>query len=75
MNPALFSSQTDEWATPPDFFAKMARRYGPFDLDVCAQPDNSKCPHYFTPEVDGLAQPCAAAVGVIRLMGRPSASG
>jgi phage N-6-adenine-methyltransferase len=57
MNRILFSSHTDEWATPPDFFTKMARRYGPFDLDVCALPDNAKCPHYFTPEVDGLKKP------------------
>ena len=34
----------------------MNRRYGPFDLDVCALPDNAKCQRYFTPEVDGLKQ-------------------
>src|SRR6266853_968221 len=28
-----------------------------FTLDVAAQPGNAKCPRYFTPEDDGLAQP------------------
>jgi phage N-6-adenine-methyltransferase len=50
-------AKTDLYPTPLDFFRKMARRYGPFDLDVCALPDNAKCPRYFTPEVDGLKQP------------------
>ena len=56
-SPVLFSSKTDLWPTDPAFFAKMNRRYGPFDLDVCALPDNAKCARYFTPEVDGLKQP------------------
>ena len=50
------SSRTDEWATPPDFFAALEAEYGPFDVDVCATPENAKCARYFTREQDGLAQ-------------------
>jgi phage N-6-adenine-methyltransferase len=54
--PALLSSTTDEWATPPDLFGRLSRWFGPFDLDVCATVENAKCPRYFTREVDGLQQ-------------------
>ena len=52
-----FSSKTDMWATPQDTFDALAAEFGPFDLDVCATPENAKCPHYYTREDDGLAQP------------------
>lgn len=52
----MFSSKTDLWATPQDFFDKLNEEFR-FDLDVCALPDNAKCERYFTPEVDGLSQP------------------
>ncbi len=56
MNAGLFfSSKTDCWATPPDFFAELDAEFA-FDLDVCALPANAKCGRYFTPEIDGLAQ-------------------
>ena len=51
----MYSSKTDLWATPQDFFDALDREYH-FDLDVCALPENAKCAEYFTPEVDGLAQ-------------------
>lgn len=50
-----FSSATDLWATPQSFFDALDREFG-FELDVCASPDNAKCPRYFTKEDDGLAQ-------------------
>jgi hypothetical protein len=50
--PALFSSVSEEWPTPPAFFAKLNRRYR-FTLDPCATSDNAKCPLYFTKEQDG----------------------
>jgi len=52
-----FSSKTDMWATPQDTFDALAAEFGPFDIDVCATPENAKCPRYYTPEDDGLAQP------------------
>ena len=50
-----FSSETDLWSTPQDFFDKYNEKYQ-FDLDVCALPENAKCTAYFTPEMDGLKQ-------------------
>jgi phage N-6-adenine-methyltransferase len=50
-----YSSHTDEWATPPELFAVIAREFR-FDVDVCALPVSAKCARYFTPEDDGLAQ-------------------
>ena len=51
----LFSSKTDLWETPQDFFDKLDEEFH-FDLDVCALPENAKCNKYFTPEQDGLKQ-------------------
>jgi len=55
MNRILYSSATDEWATPRSFFAKLHRRYK-FTLDPCATSDNACCPLYFTKADDGLKQ-------------------
>lgn len=55
-NEGLFTSNTDEWATPYDFFQKQEARFGEFDLDPCATQWNAKAARYFTKEVDGLAQ-------------------
>ena len=52
----LFTSATDEWPTPQSFFAQMDLEFGPFDLDVCATPQNTKCAQFFTREQNGLAQ-------------------
>ena len=32
----MFSSKSGEWSTPDDFFKKLDWRFGPFDLDPCA---------------------------------------
>lgn len=50
-----FSSATDLWATPQDVFDELNREFG-FVLDVCASPENTKCPRYFTREGNGLLQ-------------------
>lgn len=39
----------DMWRTPPEFFARVARRYGPFDLDAAATIDNRLCAAWFGP--------------------------
>ena len=36
----MFSSKTDIWETPQDFFDKLNDEFG-FDLDVCALPENA----------------------------------
>lgn len=50
-----FSSQTNEWATPQDFFDKLNEEFK-FDLDPCATDKNTKCINYFTEEMDGLSK-------------------
>ena len=50
----MFSSATDNWATPQDFFDKLNAEFH-FDLDVCADEINHKCDKYYTKEQDGLA--------------------
>lgn len=50
-----FSSQTNEWATPQDFFDKLNDEFN-FTLDPCATPDNAKCKKFYTKEDDGLTQ-------------------
>ena len=51
----LFSSKTDMWETPQDFFDQLDAEFH-FETDVCATPENAKCSRYFTPEMDGLQQ-------------------
>jgi len=50
-----FSSATDLWATPQDFFDKLNAEFN-FTLDPCSNHENHKCERYFTEEDDGLAQ-------------------
>lgn len=50
-----FSSRTDLWSTPQDFFDKLNAEFS-FELDVCALPENAKCAKYFTPEQNGLTK-------------------
>lgn len=51
----MFSSQTDQWATPQDFFDKLNEEFH-FTLDPCADEFNHKCEKYYTEEQDGLSQ-------------------
>ena len=51
----LFSSKTDLWETPQDFFDKYNEEFN-FTFDVCALPENAKVQNYYTPEINGLAQ-------------------
>ena len=52
----MFSSATDNWATPQDFFDELNAAFH-FDLDVCADEINHKCDKYYTKEQDGLSMP------------------
>lgn len=56
-----FSSATDQWATPQDYFDKVAARFN-FVLDVCADQGNAKCKDFFTKEDDGLKQDWVAHI-------------
>jgi site-specific DNA-methyltransferase (adenine-specific) len=55
MNAALFSSATEEWATPADFFDALNAEFH-FTLDPCSTDENAKCVRHYTKEQDGLAQ-------------------
>lgn len=54
-NKVMFSSATEEWATPQDFFDVLDLKWR-FTLDPCATHKNYKCAQYFTKEDDGLKQ-------------------
>lgn len=51
----MFSSKTDLWSTPQDFFDKLNNKYN-FSLDVCSDGVNNKCEAFYTKEIDGLTQ-------------------
>lgn len=52
---ALYSSRSEEWPTPQDFFDKLDEEFH-FTLDPCATLENAKCRKFFTKELDGLAE-------------------
>lgn len=55
LNKGLYTSNTDDWATPQELFDALNNEFE-FTLDPCASPDNAKCVKYFTKEDNGLAQ-------------------
>jgi site-specific DNA-methyltransferase (adenine-specific) len=55
VNKALFSSATEEWATPQDFFNALDAEFH-FTLDPCSTDENAKCVKHYTKEQDGLVQ-------------------
>lgn len=55
VNDGLFSSNTDLWSTPQEFFDALHKEFG-FLIYVCALPENAKCEAYFTPEMNSLKQ-------------------
>ena len=55
LNKGMYSSASEEWETPQDFFDSLDGEYH-FTLDVCATADNAKCSKFYTKEQDGLKQ-------------------
>lgn len=55
ISPVLYSSRSEEWATPADFFAVLDDEFG-FSLDPCATRLNAKCRRYYTKTDNGLVQ-------------------
>lgn len=51
----MFSSKTEMWETPQDFFDKLDDEFH-FTLDVCASSSNHKCGLYFSEDDNGLEQ-------------------
>ena len=55
VNQALFSSNSDEWATPQHIFDSLDAEFN-FNLDPCATESNHKCDTFYTAKTDGLKQ-------------------
>ena len=51
----MFSSRNNEWGTPPEFFAKLNKKFK-FTLDPCCTAKTAKCEKYYTREDDGLSK-------------------
>ena len=61
MNTSLmFSSATDQWATPQNFFDKLDEEFH-FTLDAAADETNHKCEKFYDKQIDGLSQPWATS--------------
>lgn len=54
-----FSHNTNEWATPPEFFNRLHDEFD-FLLDTCATEENAKCTTFFTVHDNGLEQEWSA---------------
>ena len=52
----MFSSTSEEWATPRALLEVVRQEY-PIALDVCATPENTACPAYFTKADNALRLP------------------
>lgn len=67
---------TSVWETPQDLYDELDREFH-FGIDVCALPENAKCPNFFTQKDDGLSQKWGgtALSGAILLTGGRSATG
>lgn len=61
----VFSSQTDEWATPQWLFDELNAEFH-FDLDPCATDENHKCAEYYTKADSGLAKNWGGAVSILQ---------
>jgi len=55
MNKSLFSSNSNEWATPQDFFNVLNKEFN-FTLDPCSTQENAKCKKFYTEKENGLKQ-------------------
>ena len=54
-NDLMFSSKSDDWATPKDFFDILNKEFN-FTLDTCASKQNAKCLKYYTEIDNGLTK-------------------
>ena len=55
MTEGLFSSKSNEWATPAQTFNQLDKEFH-FNLDPCSTHENAKCERHFTIKEDGLKQ-------------------
>ena len=59
-NALMFSSKSDEWATPQDTFDWLNREFQ-FDVDLAASQENTKCEEFYSIEKSALAAHWAEA--------------
>lgn len=50
---ACFSSKSNEWSTPQEFFDELDKEFH-FTLDPCSTHENCKCKKHYTIEENGL---------------------
>jgi len=55
INEGMFTSASDKWETPQEFFDKLDAEFH-FDWDVCATRESAKCALYWSEEDDALVQ-------------------
>ena len=63
----LFSSASNEWATPQCLFEMVSKEFGGFALDAAASAENHKVAYYYTQNQDALAQDWASSQGPVWL--------
>lgn len=51
----MFSSVSNEWETPDEFFQQLNSEFH-FTLDPCCQEYSHKCAKFYTADMDGLSQ-------------------
>ena len=65
INKGLFSSNSNEWATPTDFYKELDAEFH-FNLDPCATLSNAKCKRFYTIEDDGLTKEWGGRPGLLQ---------
>ncbi|MFH1058316.1 MAG: DNA N-6-adenine-methyltransferase [Pseudomonadota bacterium] len=63
-------TETECWETPQGLFDFLNEVFS-FNLDVCALPENAKCPIFYSPDDDGLSQPWHGRCWMDPPYGRP----
>lgn len=63
----MYSSKTDQWATPEDFFEELDKEFH-FNLDPCADEQNHKCEKYFTKEDNGLSKDWGGGIACFAIL-------
>ena len=51
----MFSSKSNDWATPQDFYNQLDAEFE-FTLDPCASQASAKCASFYTEDDDGLSK-------------------
>lgn len=65
MEKCLFSSNSEQWATPKYIFDELNKEFD-FTLDPCADAKNHKCENFFTKNENGLIQDWGGDASVLQ---------